>query len=63
MDMLADTVPDAKAKTPLYTLSDIEAKALMARMADTLVDPEGELLKHTSRYVEANTEVDTLHDN
>ena len=59
MDMLAETVPDAKAKTPLYTLSDIEAEALMARMADTLVEPEAELLEHTSRYVEA----DTLHDN
>ena len=59
MDMLAEAVPDAKAKTPLYTLSDIEVEALMARMADTLVEPEDEFLEHTSRYVEA----DTLHDN
>ena len=57
--MLAEAVPDAKAKTPLYTLSDIEVEALMARMADTLVEPEDEFLEHTSRYVEA----DTLHDN
>ena len=57
--MVAEAVPDAKAKTPLYTLSDMEVEALMARMADTLVEPEDEFLEHTSRYVEA----DTLHDN
>ena len=32
-------------------------------MAITLAKIEGELLGETSRYVEANAKVDTLHDN
>ena len=63
MDRLPEIVPDAKAKTAIYTQSDIKAEALIARMADTLVEPEAELLENTSRHVEADTEVDTLHDN
>ena len=63
MDRLPETVPDAKAKTTIYTLSDIKAEALVARMADTLVEPKVELLEHTLRHVGANTKVDTLHDN
>ena len=31
VDTLAETVPDAKAKTPLDTLNDMKAKALMDR--------------------------------
>ena len=35
----------------------------MARMRDTLAEPEAELLADTSRYVKADTEVDRVHDN
>ena len=63
MDRLPEILPVAKGKTAIYTQSDIKAEALIARMADTLVDPEAELLGNTSRHVEADTEVDTLHDN
>lgn len=35
----------------------------MARLANTLAEAEAELLRHTSRYLKADTEVDTLHDN
>ena len=45
-ETLADTVPDATAKTPLDTLSDIRAGELMSSLADTLAEAEAELLGH-----------------
>ena len=39
MDTLPETVPDAKAKTPLDTQGNIKREALMDRLADTLKRP------------------------
>ena len=47
MDTLPETVPDAKAKTPLDTQSNIKCEALMHRLADTLAEAEAELLADT----------------
>ena len=41
----------------------MKAEALMKRLADTLAEVEAELLRDTSRYVEIETQIDTLHDN
>ena len=35
----------------------------MKRLADTLGEVEAELFRDTSKYVEIDTQVDTLHDN
>ena len=57
MDTLAETVPDTKAKTPLDTQSNIKSQALMDRLADT------ELFADTATCVDADTQLETMHDN
>lgn len=59
----AKTQQDAKAKTLLNTLSDIKPETLMARLPDTLAEAESELPADISRYLEADTLVDTLQYN
>ena len=59
---MAKTLQDAKAKTPLDTLSDIKADT-NGRLVDTLAEAKAELPEDTSRYVEAETLVNTLHYN
>ena len=63
VDTLTDTVPGAKAKTPLHRLSVIKARALKDRIAENLAVSEAELLGDTSKYADGDTLVDTLKYN
>lgn len=56
VDTLAETVEDAMAKTPLYSLSDLKAEALMDRGGCRII------WTHI-QVVEADTRLETLHDN
>ena len=57
VDTLAETVPDAKAKTPFDTLKRYEGGGTNGQVGNTLVDmkAEAERLGHTLRDAERQT--------
>ena len=60
VNTMAKTLQDGNAKTFHHTLSDIKPETLVARLADTLAEAEAELPADISRYLDADTLVDTL---
>ena len=63
LDTLAETVQDAKVKTPPNTLGDMKVEAILDTLAATLAKAKAETLGGTSKNVKAHTVVNNLKFN
>ena len=63
LDMLAETVPDAKVKIPLNTMGDMKVKAIMDTLAATLEKAKVDTLGGTSTNEKADILVNKLKYN